>query len=507
MQMALKLEVTNTDILVKLHGLGAYWLPFATVLFCAVYSQDRLFTLIVILSFGLSHLAVWSMAISEAHFAAAIFWISGALIGNNRGLKLFELAGLILLSVLMIRSYESNLVFTPLLLLALFLSREEIKTSGQRIATILLVLAMVAGVIFALSEILWARDLGNRGQFLASIPRVAQEYYLLHFVFCATVLLSFIQRRLPERVPVAALTLGLLMAIMVSFWIVRRTDFYLGEIIYSNRILLMLVPAGFYSFYILISMFATPIRMAVMRVLTGLVLITFTAQAAIQTETMRQWQGYHRIFSETLASPDISGMTDIEDTQLALNRHDGVALALHRWLGWTLPILSVVWSPNRLVAGAVHDVHAGFVPYGGFLPRLADQYGYQYYPFLDEQIPSFKDPSFRFVGWSRPQADLIWSKDRDSRVLFNVTNPQKVSGRIYLDAGSFGPQKVFVRLNGSRVAIFNLDNSDVYGFVDFDPALLIVGENELVFRFDNARSPSATDSRKLAMYLKHIAIL
>jgi hypothetical protein len=507
MQSALRLGVTNTDLLLKLHGLGAYGLPLGAIVFCGLYSRDPLFTLMVLLSFALSHLPVWSMGISEAHFAAALFWVSAALIRNNRGLTPAELAGLILLGLLMIRSYESNLVFAPLLIATLFLSRKNLRTPVQRGAALCLVLVLLFGTGFALSETLWARDSGNKDQFLQSIPRVARDYLMLPLVPGAAVILALVQRRLPQRLPLALSTAVMLLVFGAAYMLIRRSDFYLGEIIYSSRVLLMLVPAGLYTLYLAISEYGPQLRAGATRVTAVLVLLSFAAQAAIQFETMRQWAGYHRIFDATMAAPGFSGMTDVRDTPLVLQSQDGIALYPHRWPGWTLPILSVAWAPDRVVRGAVYERQAGFVPYGGFLPRMPDRYGYQYHPFVPGQSPSHRDAAFRFEGWSRPaEADKIWSRGFNSRVYFDVENPQDMIGKIYLDVGSFGAQQVFARLNGKRIGKFTLDNSAVYGFIDFDTKRLLTGENELAFRFENPRPPGPGDRRKLAMYLRHIAI-
>jgi hypothetical protein len=190
-----------------------------------------------------------------------------------------------------------------------------------------------------------------------------------------------------------------------------------------------------------------------------------------------------------------------------LERQDGVALSRQRWPGWTLPLLSVIWAPDRMVSTGLFEANAGFVPYAGALPRLPDQFGFQYHPFYPGQPPSFRDPVFQFEGWNKPEELFLWSEGSTARVLFTISDPQRIAGRLYLDVGTFGIQRVSALLNGSPVAEFLMHNNPAYRTIDFDPALLNVGQNVLEFRFEDARRPNAQDTRLLAMYLRHLLIL
>lgn len=494
MQLAIELGVGDPKVLLKLHGLGSYWLPATALFFCVLYTQNTLLRLACLLSFALAHLPVWALAFSEAHFSAGLFWVCAVILSDERALNVGKLCALTVFALLLSRSYESVLVLAPLLLLALYLRRGQLVGWPLRLAAIVFASALLVTVYMAVMDILAVRDVSNRAQFFRSFSRLIGEYYLLHMMAVAAIILFFASKHLPARMPLWIGICVMLLGVLLAWSLLRRTDFYLGFIVYASRVLLVGVPAGIFIVFLVLRHCSSAIQKHASTIGAGLAILAFTLQFAIQYETQKQWLGYQGIFRDVLASPQLQGMTDIAGTRLGEPHQDGVSLEKLRWPDWNLPLLSVIWSPDGLVSGALVDVEARYHPYKGLLPRLPPPFEYDYYPFASTSVVS-------------PQSARINDHGSVLELLFQVADPSTSLGRVHFEIESAGWQKVQLYLNEARIGEFQLWNDDAYGAIKFDPALLRQGENRLQFRMVETSGDRSRDSSRLALRLKKAAVL
>ena len=113
-----------------------------------------------------------------------------------------------------------------------------------------------------------------------------------------------------------------------------------------------------------------------------------------------------------------------------------------------------------------------------------------------------------FVGWSGIEPELRWSEGTVSRIYFRVdlSKAGAFKGRLSIDAGTLGQQRVEVELNGRKVFCGKLEGWDVSINETFPTPLLKNGTNCLRFILPDARSPGNGDPRVLALALRSVCL-
>jgi hypothetical protein len=110
-----------------------------------------------------------------------------------------------------------------------------------------------------------------------------------------------------------------------------------------------------------------------------------------------------------------------------------------------------------------------------------------------------------FVGWSKADTAYRWSECRDAQIIFELEDLDAAGRRYQLEvsAGSYGPQRTVVFLNGNRIGDLAFPGPRDVATVErvsFDGSLLEPGElNEIRFSLPDAREPSRGDPRLLGL--------
>lgn len=128
-------------------------------------------------------------------------------------------------------------------------------------------------------------------------------------------------------------------------------------------------------------------------------------------------------------------------------------------------------------------------------------------PYSDGAPISFQAPDTTavFVGWSQPERVFRWSECSPARILFRRdANPAFRSNVIEMTAGSLGPQRVVIYLNGVLVGTMELPGTITPPStrrLPFDARLLKAGAvNELTLETPDAQRVSgARESRRLGL--------
>ncbi len=110
-------------------------------------------------------------------------------------------------------------------------------------------------------------------------------------------------------------------------------------------------------------------------------------------------------------------------------------------------------------------------------------------------------------GWHAAEAEHRWSADGLAKVIFQVHADAPYDGRLTLEFGSLGSQKVSVLLNGKSLGDYQLDSW--HGQIDFNfdaGQLNRNGENVLEFKLPDARAPGNGDERLLALALRNLTL-
>jgi len=113
-----------------------------------------------------------------------------------------------------------------------------------------------------------------------------------------------------------------------------------------------------------------------------------------------------------------------------------------------------------------------------------------------------------FVGWSDAELTHRWSSGKSSRIVFFLDDQKKrgFRGTLFINAGSFGKQRMNICLNDHRFYSGELNTLNASLQVPFDPSFLIEGENNLRFDLPDAQKPGTDDPRVLALALKSFSL-
>lgn len=110
-------------------------------------------------------------------------------------------------------------------------------------------------------------------------------------------------------------------------------------------------------------------------------------------------------------------------------------------------------------------------------------------------------------GWHAAEAEHRWSAGSLAKVIFQVQPDAPYEGRLKLEFGSLGNQRISVFLNRELLGDYQFDSWHRQIAFDFDPGKLNrKGANVLEFRLPDARTPGNGDDRMLALALRHLTL-
>lgn len=119
---------------------------------------------------------------------------------------------------------------------------------------------------------------------------------------------------------------------------------------------------------------------------------------------------------------------------------------------------------------------------------------------------SFMDAD-AFPGWHAAEAEHRWTNGGRARILFGIRADTVYKGRITLDYGSLGQQRVVLFLNGHLLGRYQLDSWKGQVDILFDAGQLSRdGVNALTFELPDAHAPGGGDTRVLAVALRKLTL-
>ncbi|MGH8601334.1 MAG: beta galactosidase jelly roll domain-containing protein [Gammaproteobacteria bacterium] len=141
------------------------------------------------------------------------------------------------------------------------------------------------------------------------------------------------------------------------------------------------------------------------------------------------------------------------------------------------------------------------------MSRLPQAYRLPGPPMLESGASvSFMDNS-ALPGWHAFEAEHRWTDGKQAKVLFRVQPNATYKGRLTLDFGSLGAQRVSLLLNGQPLGDYQLNSWR--GRIDFtfDPGQLNrEGTNTLEFKLPDAHAPGNGDPRVLAIAMRNLGL-
>ena len=118
----------------------------------------------------------------------------------------------------------------------------------------------------------------------------------------------------------------------------------------------------------------------------------------------------------------------------------------------------------------------------------------------------FNSKNVQFIGWSGEEREHRWSLGNNTKIIFNILEPNKLKGMLQIAFGTLGEQNTIILLNGNPISKAKVKGWKLVGNINFNKNLLNIGTNTLEFYFSNPHKPSNNDNRDLAFALRNFKI-
>lgn len=342
----LQLGITDLDWLQALFAIGLF-APWPLALwFCWRLAPDQLW--LPLAACGLGYLNSCLLAFSNALAAHALVWPVLIALVFVRPLSRFAAATLVGAALLLLRSYESQILLGPLLAAVAFWRLRQREGRLARTSLAVSGLLLLGSAWLALAGIRATPISGNRDQYLrTSLTLLSAPSWTLAFslaLVVATVLLLWRPRlqQLAERWWAQALLLLLLavwgMGPLLAPGLFQPDDQYAARGL-NLAVPVLLLPVAFLAR-----------RHAAWfdsrrRWLYGAALALLLAQSLWQISATVQWQGYVGAVRVLLAQRQ--GPVRVEGSPLDRPRNGNQVLRFR--INWTLPYLSLLLAPDGQV--------------------------------------------------------------------------------------------------------------------------------------------------------------
>jgi hypothetical protein len=367
--LAIKSGITNVSLLETVYGttlFAPYLLCIAVWWWASAGQRHYLVFLVAFLYCSAANSSFF--AISESHFAAAVFFAQVPLLVLAR-LEKATLATLWVLGGISIASYETMFVYAPLLLVlaGLRLMAESAQAGRVRIVLALLMVWYLIVFLYCLKEIVFPNsvnytssgfreDLTNH--FVHQVLGVFRGSTDIHFgslVSFGAGALLMLTWLLPGRYASLGSKLVLMFGICALAVLIFLLVFpaHIGaKFHYQARVVQAVVPP-----FLVVLLYAfhrgwIGFPAGWMRQVAAVLCVVVGFQLSWQVYSTWQWSGYMRLFREVVT--ERPGPIYLDESRLGVWRQGRQAVGTFLW-GFTLPAMSVLTSPGGKVSGIVME--------------------------------------------------------------------------------------------------------------------------------------------------------
>ena len=381
--LALRLGVTDVETLQLCFGIGVLMAWPLALLVCWRLAPGAFW--LPVAALGLAHLNSAIPGFSPALVAHALVWPVLVALVFVRPLNRLAGAALASCSLLLLYSYESQLLLGPPLAALAFWRLRQREPAWARAVLVASGLLLLGSAAMAIEGLTQTDNSVNRDRYLAGALRLlTQPPWTVGFtalLAAATVAalfrpgLALSMRRWPLR------GLATLCLLIWGFWPLLAPELLRPYDQYHARVLNLAVPLALLPVALLAA--SQPAWFARrLRILRGGVLALLLAQSLWHIATTVQWQGYVAVLRGTLATLD--GPLRIDDTPLGGAMLGRQSLRFH--MPWSLPRLTLLLAPEGRVRGLLYSRADYFHPYdpplAATLPDLS-RYGFDFTPYLE----------------------------------------------------------------------------------------------------------------------------
>jgi hypothetical protein len=119
----------------------------------------------------------------------------------------------------------------------------------------------------------------------------------------------------------------------------------------------------------------------------------------------------------------------------------------------------------------------------------------------------FNNPNIPFEGFSHAEKNFRWSNGKNAKIYFNIKDINILTGKINLNIGTLGEQKITILLNKKLLIDKKFNGSNLNLTLRFNTKYLSKNKiNILEFKLPNAHRPNNGDRRVLGIAFKSMII-
>ena len=382
-----RLGITNLETLSTIYGVTLFAFKPLSLVLCYHFSKDKRAVVFPLLTLFAGSINSEAYIVSETHLFVALFWPALIILLSAESISGATLAILAALSAPLILCYESMAVYGVVLCAAcLYRARTLSRSSGERVASWILLGWYFLGVVLAALSIANPRDPANRSGFLRGMFFVLRYGDVAAWVSCAVLALVTIVlvgriRSLEglRRLVLVSAALSSLIVVQIVAW-PGQTNFGLHVMARSMNVLvpLLVVPLYLMWHFGRLSIDSAHFRSAL--------LITASlgiAQSTWNVLASREWSNMMmRLRTEVR---DNRGVIPLEKSAMFRRTIDGAPIRrLHG--DWPLLPLSIFLADGGNVSAMIDPGSEPFRPFdpyvAGSLPAL-QRYGVRYDAYLE----------------------------------------------------------------------------------------------------------------------------
>jgi FkbM family methyltransferase len=113
----------------------------------------------------------------------------------------------------------------------------------------------------------------------------------------------------------------------------------------------------------------------------------------------------------------------------------------------------------------------------------------------------------KYKDWSHEEKTHRWSEGESCSLQFKIPEKAEVLGKIILSGFSYGPQRIYVSLNGKSIYKVTLSGAHQQVEIKIPMGVFQNGLNNLEFELPDAKIPDNGDLRRISFALQEITII
>lgn len=510
-------SIRDVSILSYLFSSGFYLAQAFCLLVClgiARKSNQNYMLFAVMGIIGISGNAIF-LTVQDALLMSYLFWPLLFYLALMEKYTLFHAIMAVGIAFISTRTYESAMFNNPVLLTVLgVMAVKEWKGATNLTKAIWLVIGgfLAAGIYVAVDSVLHPIYHGNQANFLESIQSAVRNPRVL-FTTVSLALLCLHLIRDDDR-----LFKGSILFLCVTGLLIGLSPLLFPSLTppwqnyYARSYVVYVLPVfGLIAFYVM--RFKKNITSMQWKRASSVCLILVTVQLVCHISMTFQWQGFRTVFIEELVTHQ--GPIIFEDTHISKTRIGNQLLGPFSW-GWTIPTMSIVWSPNHDVTTVIANPVSSNRSWEPIklldldtFPKLSD-YGFSYKKYKENLalvpgallfLPIYS------IGWSVAEGNHHWSiaSHAEISIINNSTVPQLVS--VEFLSVTLKPRNIEISINGKHLQKLSLGNNGSSKNFKQNSIMLIPGANTLTIETDiPAELPGNGDSRKLSFGISNLRV-